>query len=302
MHQGADLEEVVVLSRAPRRFLDKHPEFDHLPWLRFHQSDVLLPETLPSHERFTHILHAAADSTDAAALTPLQRNDQIVAGTRNMLELAVATGASRFLLTSSGGVYGPQPAELAALPECHHTIPDPLNPGNVYSMAKRQAEHLCALYSGQCGVDTVVARCFAFVGQDLPLDAHFAIGNFIRDALYGNEIVVGGDGTPVRSYLHQEDLAHWLFYLLMHGKAGEAYNVGSPETITIAALAQLVRDIIAPQKQVRIMAQAVADNPGRNRYVPDVTKALNLGLRPTLQLRDAIVRTAEVVKARGGRY
>ncbi|MCI1016468.1 NAD(P)-dependent oxidoreductase [Herbaspirillum sp. C7C2] len=291
-----DFTQIVVLSRAPRRFLDRHPEFDGLSWLRFHEGDILSPQTLPYTDRFSHILHAAADSTDAARLTPLERYDQIAAGTRHMLELAATTGASRFLLTSSGGAYGPQPADMVAMPEHLHSMPDPLNPGNVYSLAKRQAEHLCALYAAQYGFEAVVARCFAFVGEDLPLNAHFAIGNFIRDALYGQEIVVGGDGSPVRSYMHQADLAQWLTFLLREGKAGEAYNVGSSEAVTVAELAGLVRELVAPDKPVRIMAKAVADNPGRNRYIPDISKAQALGAPPVRGLRQAIVDTVQSLR------
>ena len=75
-------------------------------------------------------------------------------------------------------------------------------------MAKRASEHLCCLYNDRFGVESVVARCFSFVGQDLPLNAHFAIGNFIHDALHStDEITVAGDGAPVRSYMNQADLA-----------------------------------------------------------------------------------------------
>jgi UDP-glucuronate decarboxylase len=286
-----------MLSRDPEGFAQRWPDLAAVPNTYWQQGDImtLLAESGPL---VTHVVHAAADSTSASYLTSVQRFDQILEGTRRVLDLAVARGAKRFLLTSSGGVYGRQPAGLEAMPEDYFGMPDPMNSGNVYSVAKRAAEHLCALYAEEYGIEIVVARCFAFVGQDLPLDVHFAIGNFIRDALWGNEIVVNGDGTPIRSYLDQRDLARCLLALLHEGKAGEAYNVGSDQAISIADLAYLVRDLVSQGKPVRILGKAV-DNAERNRYVPDISKIWrDLGLRPSFSLEQSILDAVEGVRDR----
>lgn len=228
----------------------------------------------------THVVHAAADSNYGDRLSPLKRYDQIVIGTRNMLDFAVANRVKRFLLTSSGGIYGRQPANLERIPEDYMGMPDPMSPASAYGVAKRAAEHLCA------------KRCFAFVGQDLPLDVHFAIGNFIRDALCRDEIVVQGDGTAIRSYMDQRDLVDWLLTILERVKSGEAYNVGSDDAISITDLAYLVRDTLSPEKPVRILGKAVG-NAERNRYVPDVTKAKReLGVDLTFSLRESVQEAA----------
>jgi dTDP-glucose 4,6-dehydratase len=287
-----------MLSRDPKGFAQYWPDLAAVPNTYWQQGDIMTLSA-ESGPLLTHVVHAAADSTSAAHLTSVQRFDQILEGTRRVLDTAVARGARRFLLTSSGGVYGRQPACLEALPEDYLGMPDPMNPGNVYSVAKRAAEHLCALYAEEYGIEIVVARCFAFVGQDLPLDAHFAIGNFIRDALSADEIVVKGDGTPVRSYLDQRDLVRWLLALLHEGKAGEAYNVGSDQAISIADLAHLVRDLVSPDKPVRMLGKAV-DNAELNRYVPDISKiGRDLRLRPTFSLEQSILDAVEGVRERG---
>lgn len=286
--EGVGDRSVAVISRDPERFLRIHPEFSGYGRISFLQGDIQQRDSLPWGQTFTHVLHAATDSTTGPSLTPLQRYDQIVDGTRNILDLAVATGAHRFLLTSSGAIYGPQPADLAAIPEDWPGSPPLAEPSTAYGQAKRAAEHLCALYRDAHGLETVIARCFAFVGPDLPFNVHFAIGNFIRDALTSDAITVSGDGTALRTYLDQTDLAHWLFILLEHGRPGHAYNVGSDEVISIVDLAHLVRDILAPQKPVRILGQPDSGR-ARNCYVPDIRRAqAQFGLGVTVGLPDAI--------------
>ena len=182
--------EVVVLSRNPQVFLSCNPEFQACSWLRFHKGDIHDPLSFPLGEKITDVLHAAADSLDIPELTPLSRFDQIINGTRNVLDFAVNAHAKKFLLTSSGGVYGSQPCDMPSIPETYLGIPDPLNINNVYGVAKRQAEMLCSIYASQFNIQVKIARCFAFVGPDLPLFEHFAIGNFIKNALYDKEIIV----------------------------------------------------------------------------------------------------------------
>jgi len=287
---GSPVPCVTVLTRSAAAFVGRYPEFADLPWLRFQAGDICDRDSLTADGSFSHILHAAADSTLGPQRAPLERFNQIVDGTRNLLDLAVACGARRFLLTSSGGVYGPQPMDVERIPEGYNGMPDPLTPGNAYSVAKRAAEHLCALYQDAHGVEIVVARCFAFVGRDLPLDVHFAIGNFMRDAIHGDAVRVSGDGTALRTYLDQEDLAHWLMTLLEQGRPGEAYNVGSDQVVSIAELAHLVRDLLAPGKSVEILGQP-DQAQGRSRYVPDIRKAREeLGLTVRIPLAAAIRR------------
>src|SRR5205814_247898 len=117
-----------------------------------------------------------------------------------------------------------------------------------------------------------IARCFAFVGPHLPLDAHFAIGNFIRDAMNGTAIRVQGDGTPHRSYLYSADLAIWLWNLLFLGPSGRACNVGSGTELSIANVASLVAACGEKAGEVEI-AQHLAKGGYPKRYVPDVSYA-----------------------------
>lgn len=290
---------VTVLSKNPSKFLELYPEFCNNKRLKFEKGDILFPKTLPKQNiKFDYIIHAASSTSNESYLDFLARYEEIVCGTRNLLEYAINFCIKKILFISTGAVYGPQPPYLESIPENWLGSPDLLNPCNVYGIAKRTAEHLCALYTYQRDLDTVIARCFTFVGRDLPLDAHFAIGNFIRDAIYSDSIQVSGDGTPLRTYLDQEDLAHWLLTLLERGRPGEAYNVGSDEVVSIAELAYLVRDLLAPGKSVKILGQS-SEAQGRNRYVPDIRKAREeLGLTVRIPLAEAIRRTGAAHRAR----
>ena len=290
---GLQNPRISVLSRDPSNFLLSYPEFAGQAWLKFYAGDIQQPESLPKKKCFSHLIHVAADSTFGPRLSSLDRYDQIVDGTRNILDYARATQVQRFLYVSSGGVYGPQPQNEKSLSEDSAIRLSVNSAGSAYGVGKLAAEHLCALYADEFGLQTVIARCFAFMGRDLPLDVHFAIGNFVRDALWADEIVVKGDGSPLRTYLDQDDLAHWLLTLLQKGRPGEAYNVGSDEVVSIADLAHLVRNLIAPGKSVRILGEA-DPSQARSRYVPDISKAKReLDLDVTIPLAESIRRTAE---------
>lgn len=242
--------------------------------------------------RFDAVIHAAI-MVDAAtiATNPRPTLDSAVDGTRRTLDIARAGGARRFLFLSSGAVYGRQPAGLERIAESVSGSPDPMDAGSVYAEGKRIGETMCAVANRAEGIEAVVARAFAFVGPHLPLDRHFAVGNFMRDALAGGPIAVRGDGTAVRSYMHAADMTAWLWSLLARGEAGRAYNVGASSPVTIADLARRVARVVEPNVAVEIRGTPV---PGAvpDRYVPDVSlAAASLGLRETIGLDDAIERT-----------
>jgi dTDP-glucose 4,6-dehydratase len=140
----------------------------------------------------------------------------------------------------------------------------------------------------------VIARCFAFVGPLLPLDAHFAAGNFVRDALDGDEIRVAGDGTPYRSYQYAADLAAWLWVLLVQGESGRAYNVGSEEAVSIRQLAEAVSAAARTIGRAPRVSIARQPNPAiaSARYVPSTVRAREeLGLECWIPLDEALKRT-----------
>jgi nucleoside-diphosphate-sugar epimerase len=138
------------------------------------------------------------------------------------------------------------------------------------------------------------ARIFAQVGPYLELGVQFAAGNFIRDALQGQPIVIKGDGTPLRSYMYPTDLVAWLWAILVRGHAGSAYNVGSDQSVSIRALAEtIVRIANARGAQIQVLGQP-APGAAPDRYVPNIERArTELGLSITVPFEDALRRTIE---------
>lgn len=280
--------EVVVLSRDPELFKRSCPDLAHAPGVELLHGDVRSFKFPATH--FDMIIHGATDIAVSGA--PLEVLDTCINGTHRVLELAAHSCAKDFLLLSSGAVYGRQPPELQALPETWNGAPDPLALGAAYGTGKRTAECL-AIQSGRAqGMRVKIARCFAFVGPYLPMDKHFAIGNFIRDALQGQAITIHGDGAPLRSYLYAADLAAWLWSILLRGRDGEAYNVGGNEVVSIAGLAHAVNTALHTEVEV-VCKTSMLPNCTPERYVPDLSKAwVEFGLRPCIDLQDSIQRTA----------
>ena len=281
---------VTVLTRQPQAFIERAPH------LALAESVSLLAGDIRSFAfpsgTFSQVLHAATDaSARLNAEKPLLMLDTIVDGTRRALDFAAQAGARNFLLTSSGAVYGRQPADLTHIPESYQGAPDPLDLKSAYGQGKRLAEHLCAQYARAQGLQPKIARCFAFVGPGLPFDAHFAIGNFIRDGLRGGPIIIQGDGTPQRSYLYAADLSIWLWTILLKGQALRPYNVGSDESLSIAQVARRVAQEFPAGIRVEIHGTPNLLKP-LERYVPDTGRAKSeLNLQVWISINDGIQRT-----------
>jgi dTDP-glucose 4,6-dehydratase len=282
---------VVALTRSPKRFHEMAPHLANDPAVHLLPGDIrsfTFPDGI-----FQYVIHAATDTSSQAAKRPAILLSSVLDGTRRVLDFAATHGTRRLLFVSSGAVYGAQPPEVMHIPETYLGGPDWLKPLAAYGEGKRAAELMTLLHANQTGIECVIARCFAFVGPHLPHDRHFAIGNFIRDAMQGSPIRINGDGTPMRSYLYASDLAAWLWTMLFRAPSGEAYNVGSDEAVSIADLARTVVEVFGVSSEVQIRREVIPGMP-RAQYVPAIAKAREqLGLRVRVSLRDAIRYTAE---------
>jgi nucleoside-diphosphate-sugar epimerase len=290
---------LVVLTRDVEAFQKRAPHLANDRAIHFHVGDIG-DFAFPDGD-FSHIIHAAATSAVATFNNedPLVKFDTVVSGTRHTLDFAAQCHVGKFLLTSSGVVYGKQPFGITHISEDYCEAPDLADPDSAWGESKRAAELLCALYSKKHGIETKIARCFSFVGPYLLLDIHYAIGNFIQDGLSGGPIRVNGDGTPYRSYLYAADLSIWLWTILLKGESCRPYNVGSEEAITIANLANAVADCFQHKIDVKI-AKSPDYNKPPERYIPMTKQAREeCGVRQIIGLEAGIRKTIASVEPLG---
>ncbi len=283
--------EAVVLTRHPEAFRAKMPHVVDDASVTLHQGDVrdfVYPEGT-----FRFAIHAATEASAKQAVeAPLEMLSTILAGTQRTLEFAATHGTRKFLMTSSGAVYGRQPDDMTHVPETYAGAPDPLQVGSVYSEGKRASELMCALHAKASGMECKIARCWAFSGAHLPLNAHFAVGNFVADVFAGRPIRIAGDGTPRRSYLYAADLAIWLWTMLFRAPALVPFHVGSAHDVSILELAQTVAASLGAASEIHVAQEAIAGAPVA-RYVPSVNRAAEiLGLHETVTLEEGIRRMA----------
>lgn len=293
--------KLTVLSRDPSAFAQRVPHLGAHSELAWVQGGILdlshdsVARQLGQEWRGEAMIHLVTEANlNATAASPLDAMEVIVEGTRHALDFAVRGGVQRFLFTSSGAVYGRQPANVETISETSSTAPETTDLTSAYGAAgnaKRYAELLCAAYAKQHRIETVIARCFSFLGPHLPLSSKFAVGNFLNDALHGRNLVIKGDGTPVRSYMYAADLTVWLLTLLARGAAGRAYNVGSEVPVSIRELAHKVAAAVGESLAVTTLGRP---DPSKaiDRYVPSTRRAEEeLGLTQKIALETALERT-----------
>jgi nucleoside-diphosphate-sugar epimerase len=280
-----------ILSRNPARFAAEVPHLATRREFSWQVGDAA-SFTFPDQD-FDYVLHFATASAAEIRSGGTAIIMQTLRGTERVLQFARTKGVKRLLFASSGAIYGPQPADLSHIPEDYRGCPDPSDPASAYGEMKRISEALCV----SSGVDCVITRGFSFLGPYLPLTDKFAAGSFIRDALAGGPVRMHGDGTPVRSYLYAADLAIWLLAILVRGRSGIAYNLGSDQSIELSRLASLIAE--------RALAACTVErqrNHGNamDRYVPDVSRARHeLGLTIGVGLESAIERSVAYARSLG---
>jgi nucleoside-diphosphate-sugar epimerase len=286
------IDSLMIMARHPEELKKNHSKLITSK-VKLLKGDIASINELPFAD---YVIHAAA-STDARSyhLAPLKERSNIIRGTLNYCELAKEFNQkSKIVYVSSGAVYGAQPHDLKKIPEDFVFLDAEQLPQSKrdYAYAKRDSEKAIKDL-GSYGLNVSIARCFAFLGPWLPLDQHFAIGNFINDGLNSRTIKVIGKQKVYRSYMYADDLVDWLMTIAEKSiPSCPVYNVGSDQEILINDLALKIGDFFNQEIEIQPYSSEDID-----RYIPDickVKKVLDLNLR--YDLDEAILTTIKGLK------
>jgi UDP-glucose 4-epimerase len=226
------------------------------------------------------VVHLAAIVDVARSVAEPQHCHSVnVDGTLTVLEAAREADA-RVVFASSAAVYGVP--ESVPVPEA--APKDPLSP---YGLDKLAADRYVRLYNDLYDLPTVVCRLFNVYGPgQRGGDYSGVIQIFLDQARAGDSMTVHGDGTQTRDFVHVRDVVAAFQHAATTTRVGEAFNIGTGESVAIRELASMVRDRAAGAATVTHTEPREGDIAHSRA---DIEKAqTHLGYQPTIPLADGL--------------
>lgn len=245
--------------------------------------DVTDPSTIRLDDSFDVIFHLAALTSIEQSLDDPSNIWEVNAdGTLHVLEAARQLDVDAFVYVSTASVYGKP--EYLPIDESH-----PPNPREPYGASKLAAEQLALSYESSFGLPTVAVRVFNAFGPGQP--GYNVVSTIVEQALSSDEVELG-NLSPSRDFIYVEDIINGLVALLRRGNAGEIYNLGRGEDVSIEDLAKTIvslcdRDIPIESSSDRQRSEGV-EIP---RHVADIQKMSDLGWTPSWSLEEGLQET-----------
>lgn len=243
-----------------------------------------------------YVIHAASNAHPVAfSSDPVGTMRANLTGTIDLLENARTCG-SRFIMISSGEVYGEDPSIAEGFDEHTFGRIDPMNPRACYPESKRAAETLCAAYFRQYNTDALVARLTYVFGPSITDSNSRADAQFLRKAIAGEDIILKSEGTQVRTYCYAPDAAAALLTIMLCGQAGEAYNVSDAScAISIRSYAETLAEL----GNVKVVFDLPPEHERRGystvtRAVLRGDKLRDLGWKSLYSVREGLSRTIQI--------
>ena len=202
-----------------------------------------LPEDIGD---FEYVIHAAGIASPTYYRQhPIETMDANITGLRLLLDRVVEAGAREretdgFLFFSSSEIYGDPPPDQIPTPETYRGNVSCTGPRACYDESKRYGETLCVNFARQHGVPVTMARPFNNYGPGLKLTDRRVIPDLARDVLAGRDLTLLSDGSATRTFCYVTDAVSGYYKVLVNGRPGEPYNVGTEEPeISVGELADL---------------------------------------------------------------
>jgi nucleoside-diphosphate-sugar epimerase len=246
-----------------------------------------------------YIIHAAGNAyPEAFNGNPVGTILDAINSTYHLLEYGMTHQTKRFLYVSSGEVYGQGDINLNEFTEDYSGHLDLQSPRSCYPMAKRSTENLCASYTKQYGLETIVVRpCHTYGPCITPLDNRANV-QFFRNVLNDEDIVMKSTGAQMRSYNYAADCASAVLTVMLNGNVGEAYNIANPSArCTIAQLAELIADQTG--RKVIFAEPDAVDLANRTPILKQVLsskKLESLKWEPAFSLEEGIGHTLGIIR------
>jgi len=244
-----------------------------------------------------YVLHQAAIPSVARSVAdPVASHEADATGTLNMLVAARDAEASRFVYAASSSAYGDTPT----LPKVEDM---PTNPRSPYAVAKLAGEHYARAFHGVYGLETVALRYFNIFGprQDPTSQYSAVIPIFITHALEGRAPTIYGDGEQTRDFTYVDNAVSANLRACRAAAedvAGELFNVGCGDRISVNELWRHIRDAVAADVEPRY-------GPARPGDVRDSLASLDksrerLGYQPRVSLEEGLRKTVDWFRSRRG--
>ena len=268
---------ILALCRNQERAENRFPEYIERDDFEIIVQDVCEP--IDTSEDIHIFIHAASPAgIKKRHEDPVNTFLSNVKGAENMLELARKNPCEYFLFLSSVYVYGRMNSN-DRLKESDSGYLDPLNIRNTYSCGKRAAESLCKAYQVKYNLPVYIVRPFQIMGPGPELNDGRLHIDFISQILERKQIVLKSDGTAVRSFMYISDAIKAMFYVMLKGNPGEAYNIVS-ET---------------GEASVKELADSMVENADDQ----DITVKFDYGQRETIEVTGALsIVTGDSTKIR----
>lgn len=260
--------------------------------IEFLKGDV--SKELKVREHIDYIVHGASIASPIwYRKFPLETIDANVSGTRRLLDLAKDNKVKGFLYFSSSEIYGDPFEQYIPTSEDYFGNVSSTGPRACYDESKRLAETICMVYYRKYDIPIKIIRPFNFYGPGLRLDDGRVVPDFISDVLKRKPITLLSDGKATRSFCYISDAIAAILMLLVNKVAGEAFNIGNPQEISMLKLAKMVDDMGggAGISFAKSKDQAyLTDNP--QRRVPDITKIQKtIKWTPQIPIKEGLKRT-----------